>query len=115
MGPMKDLPVETAKSIAKGFYWTPNKCDQLPPAIAFHVFDAAYHGGQPIRWLQRAAKVEDDGIIGSKTIAAVRAANQAELVLSFNRQRLQYLAKLNNWADNSRGWTLRIVRNMEVF
>lgn len=114
-GAMQDLPQETAKQIARSWYWTPNRCDQLPPAIAFHVFDAAYNGGIPVIWLQRAVGVSPDGIIGSKTIEAVRAMQPSALVLAFNRYRLQYLTKLNNWPENARGWVNRIIRNMEVY
>jgi lysozyme family protein len=114
MGAMQDMPLATAKDIARAFYWTPCHCDQLPPAIAFHVFDAVYHGGNPAQWLQRAVGVTPDGIIGPKTIEAVRSAEPSFVVLAFNRQRLDYLAKLKNWPDNARGWVNRIVRNMEV-
>lgn len=115
LGPMKDLPLDTARQIAKAYYWTPNRCDQLPPAIAFHVFDTAYNGGAAVRWLQQAAGVTADGIIGAKTIAAVRDANPAALVMAFNALRLNYLANLKNWPDNARGWVRRIIRNMEVY
>lgn len=115
LGEMKELPLSTAKDIARANYWTPQRCDQLPPAIAFHVFDTAFHGGYPARWLQAAAGVAQDGIIGPKTIEAVRAANPAALVLKFNQRRLEYFTKLQNWPSNSRGWAMRIVRNMEVF
>lgn len=114
-GAMKDLPLDTAKQIAKAYYWTPNRCDQLPPAIAFHVFDTAYNGGAAVRWLQQAAGVTADGIIGAKTVAAVRDANPAALVMAFNALRLGYLANLKTWPDFSRGWTRRIIRNMEVY
>lgn len=115
LGPMKDLPLETARQIARSNYWKPYYCDQLPPALAFHVFDTAYHGGSPIRWLQEAVGATPDGIAGSKTIAAVRAANPAAVVMAFNRKRLTYLMGLKNWPQNAKGWTARIVRNMEVF
>jgi lysozyme family protein len=112
---MKDLPVETAKAIAKAYYWTPNRCDQLPAAIAFHVFDSAYHGGSAVQWLQRAVGATPDGIIGPKTVAAVRAAEPAAVVMAFNQARLEYLTGLKTWPQFGRGWVLRIVRNMEVF
>jgi lysozyme family protein len=115
MGAMQDLPQDTAKEIARAWYWTPYRCDQLPMPIAFHVFDAAYHGGQPVQWLQSAVGATPDGIIGPKTIESVRAATPAAVVMGFNRKRLEYLTKLKNWPDNARGWALRIVRNMEVF
>lgn len=115
LGPMSELPLETAKSIAKSLYWAPNGCDQLPPALAFHVFDSAYNGGSPIRWLQSALGVDADGILGPKTIAAARAADPAATVMKFNQKRLTYLMGLMNWPSNSKGWTARIVRNMEVY
>lgn len=115
LGPMQDLPLDTARQIAKAYYWTPNRCDQLPPAIAFHVFDTAYNGGHPIIWLQAAVGATQDGIIGPKTIEKVRAMEPAAIVLAFNARRLEYLAKLDNWPQNSRGWVRRIIRNMEVY
>lgn len=114
-GDMKELPLETAKQIARNLYWSPNGCDQLPPAIAFHVFDTAYNGGAAIQWLQKAAGVTADGIIGSKTVAAVRQSNPAVLVMAFNALRLAYLSNLKSWPDFSRGWTRRIIRNMEIY
>lgn len=115
LGPMKDLPLDTAKQIARAVYWTPNRCDQLSPAIAFHVFDTAYNGGHPVRWLQQAVGATADGIIGPKTIAAVRAMQPAEVVLKFTARRLEYYTKLDNWPQNSRGWARRLIENMEVY
>ena len=115
LGPMKDLPLDTARQIARAYYWTPNRCDQLPPAIAFHVFDTAYNGGHAVRWLQSAVGVPQDGIIGPKTVAAVRAMAPAAVVLAFTARRLEYYTKLDNWPQNSRGWARRLVDNMEVY
>jgi len=114
-GEMKALPQDTAKQIARANYWTPYGCDQLPPAIAFHVFDTAYHGGMPVRWLQSCVGSTSDGIIGPKTIQAVRSANSAELVMQFTRKRMAYLRGLKNWSQNAGGWVDRLMRNMEVF
>jgi len=114
-GDMKDLAQDTAKSIARTNYWLPYGCDQLPPAIAFHIFDTAYHGGSPVRWLQSCVGSTPDGIIGPKTIQAVRSTNSAELVMQFTRKRMAYLRGLKNWPQNAGGWVDRLMRNMEVF
>lgn len=114
LGAMQDLPLETAKQIARAWYWMPNRCDQLPPAIAFHVFDAAYHGGPAVRWLQKAVGVTPDGIIGPKTVEAVRAAEPAFVVLGFTRERMRYLMGRNNWPENAKGWVNRLMNNSEV-
>lgn len=111
-GAMKDLPQDTAKQIAKVNYWDVCQCDQLPPAIAYQVFDTTYHGGYAVKWLQECVGAEADGIIGAKTIAAVRAANVAKVVAAFNGKRLLYLTTLKNWAPNSRGWARRVAQNI---
>lgn len=111
-GSMRDLPLSTAKQIAKAKYWDVNQCDQLPYPIAYQVFDTAYNGGYAIRWLQECIGTQVDGIIGAKTIAAARQADVAEVVAKFNGKRLLYLTTLKNWAPNSRGWARRVAENL---
>lgn len=111
-GDMRELPLETAKQIAKTWYWDKYSCDQLPELIAFHVFDTAYNGGYPVKWLQEALGVNADGIIGAKTIAAARACDPWKVIALFNAKRLVYLTNLNNWPHNSRGWARRIATNL---
>ena len=113
-GDMRVLPLDAARAIAKSEYWDRFQCDQFDPAIGYQVFDAAYNGGHPAQWLQRAAGVAMDGAIGAKTIAAVRAANPFAVILSFNSQRLAYMAGLGNWDQNSEGWARRIARCMTI-
>jgi lysozyme family protein len=111
-GDMRQLPLATARSIAKSEYWDRYQCDQFAPAIGYQMFDAAYNGGMPVRWLQQAVGAQVDGVIGAKTIAAVRAADPAKVVLSFNASRLQYLTALSGWATNGKGWARRIAENL---
>ena len=111
-GDMRTLPLTTARSIAKSEYWDRFKCDQFPYAIGYQVFDAAYNGGRPAQWLQLAVGATADGIIGAQTIAAVRAADPARVILSFNASRIKYLTSLKNWPGNSKGWALRIAENL---
>lgn len=111
-GDMRDMPLTVARSIAKSEYWDRFKCDQMPYAVAYQVFDTAYNGGRPAHWLQQAVGAVADGIIGAKTIAAVRAADPAKVILSFNAARIQYLTSLKNWPSNSRGWARRIADNL---
>ena len=111
-GDMRLLPLTTARSIAKSEYWDRFKCDQFPYAIAYQVFDTAYNGGMPVRWLQEAVGADVDGIIGPSTLARVRGADPAKVILSFNASRIKYLTSLKNWPSNSRGWALRIAENL---
>ena len=58
--------------------WRRNDCDSLPWRLAVTHFDMAFHSGgvHAAKILQRALKVEDDGVIGSITIrAAVRSGS----------------------------------------
>lgn len=111
-GDMKDLPLDTAKAIAKKFYWDPYQCDQFDPRIGFQVLDAAYNGGHPAQWLQQAAGVTQDGVIGSITVAAVRAADPMKIIMRFTAYRLQYLGNLPTWPNFGHGWSNRIANNL---
>lgn len=111
-GDMRDLPLDTAKQIAKKNYWDAYQCDQLPDLIAFHVFDTAYNGGYPAKWLQEAIGVTADGIIGARTIAAARSADPWKVIALFNAKRMHYLTNLNNWPHNAKGWARRIATNL---
>jgi lysozyme family protein len=111
-GDMRDLPLDTAKAIARTWYWDKYQCDQFDPRIAYQVFDTAYNGGYPVKWLQECVGSTPDGVIGAKTIAAVRAADATKVVAQFNAKRLLYLTELQNWPQNARGWARRIANNL---
>lgn len=109
-GEMRDLPLAMAHAIAKKDYWDKYQCDQFHPAIALQVFDAAFNGGYPVRWLQEAVGAKVDGAMGAKTIAAARAADVGLVIAYFNARRQLYMTDLPNWEDNDRGWAKRIAR-----
>lgn len=111
-GDMRQLSLDTARLIAKSEYWDRFQCDQFAPAIGYQVFDTAYNGGHPVQWLQQAVGVAVDGVIGAKTIAAVRAADTGKVVLAFNAARIKYLTSLDGWATNGKGWARRIADNL---
>ena len=109
---MRDLPLDTAKSIARAWYWDKYQCDQFDPRIAYQVFDAAYNGGFPVKWLQECVGVENDGRLGAKTIAAVRAADVWRVIALFTAKRQMYMTDLANWPQNARGWIKRTAGNI---
>lgn len=111
-GAMQDLPLGTAKAIAKKNYWDPYQCDQFDPRVAFQLFDAAYNGGRPAQWLQQAAGVATDGVIGPITISAVRAADPLKIVILFNASRIVYYTSLGTWESFGKGWANRIANNL---
>lgn len=113
-GDMHQLPLSLAKQIARARYWDVFQCDQFDAAVAFQVFDAAYNGGHPAQWLQRAVGVAEDGRIGAQTIAAVRQADPWKIIALFNSYRLCYMVSCKNFRENSAGWALRIASNLTI-
>lgn len=113
-GDMRNFPVEEARRIARAEYWDKVRADDVPDALRFDLFDGAYNSGPPqaIKWLQRAAGADDDGMIGPKTLTAVRAANPHLLAKRYNGHRLQFMTDLKTWPTFGRGWARRIAANL---
>ena len=66
----------TREQVAQNYwrdYWLLAGCDQWPDGVALFVFDAAVQHGveQAVKFLQEAADVSADGIIGPRTRKAV--------------------------------------------
>lgn len=114
-GVMRELPLETARQIAKQEYWDPFQCDRLPDVIAFQVLDIAYNGGFPAKWLQLALGVMADGKVGEHTIAVAGKlddADQMRVVMRMNAYRLTYYTGLNGFKFFGRGWANRVAANL---
>ena len=115
-GDIRQLPMDVAKRIYKAKYWDAVRADELPPTLRLAVFDAAVNSGvrQATLWLQRAAGVKDDGIIGPRTLAAVKSLDANSLRLKMAAQRLRFLTNLNTFNSFGRGWTRRVCDVMEA-
>ena len=111
-GDMRNLPLATALAIYEKDYWAPIKADQLPEHLRFHVFDAAVNSGpgQAIKWLQRAAGVTQDGVIGPRTLSAASMVTPAK----YSAIRLRFMTDLPAWATFGKGWARRIADNLEI-
>ncbi len=111
---IKDLTRQDAIAIYQRDFWQRVQGDKLPVPFVFQALDAAVnHGiGNAVRWMQRAAGVADDGVIGPVTLAAVARQEPADLVLLFNAERLEFYAKLKNFDHFGRGWTIRVAGNL---
>lgn len=111
-GNMRDLPLSVAITIYRKQYWSMIKAEQLPDSLRFHVFDAAVNSGhvQAIKWLQRAAGVKEDGIIGPVTIRAAGGVSAAK----YSAIRLRFMTDLKTWPTFGKGWARRIADNLEL-
>lgn len=108
------LTRENAVAIYKRDFWDAVQGDKLPPAFAFQALDAAVNHGASaaIRWTQQAAGVADDGVFGPVSLAAVRKADPADLVLKFLAIRLEFYTRLSTWPTFGAGWVRRIAGNL---
>lgn len=111
-GAMKDLPQDTARSIAKTVYWDPLHLDEFDPRVAFQMLDANYNGGYTVKWAQASSGASVDGVMGPNTIAAIKAADPLKFCLRFLSYRMKYLTGLKTWPTFGRGWSNRIATNM---
>ena len=113
-GNMRNLPKATAERIAEKSYWQAINGDELPRAVAWQVVDAAYNHGnrQAVKFLQRAVGASADGLIGQRTLAAVGAMNENDILLLFNAERLEFFTNLRIWQTFGKGWARRIAKNL---
>lgn len=111
---IKELTRADAIEIYRKDFWNRVHGQELPREVAFSVLDGAVNSGMgnSVRWLQRAAGVGDDGIIGPLSLAAIRSANPLDLVLLYNAERLEFMTKLSVWPTFSKGWARRIAQNL---
>ena len=109
-----DLTLDDAKAIYRRDYWNRAQCDRLHPDVAFQVFDGAVNSGigNSIRWMQEAAGVAVDGIVGPLTLRQVGDMDTAIVIARYNGVRLKFMASLSTWDVFGRGWARRIAANL---
>ena len=115
-GTMESLTLGTAMSITQDRYWNAVKADQLPEPIRYVVFDGAFHSGpaQSIKWLQKACRVAEDGVLGPQTLAAVQKNDPYILKARICGARLEFMTNLNHFTVFGKGWTRRIAAILEM-
>jgi lysozyme family protein len=107
-------------AIYKTRYWDAARCDALPWPLALCHFDAAVNHGvrNAIKLLQRALGVDDDGIFGPKTQAALNAADPDALFGQWYAARLKFYYDICQGRPASRvfllGWVRRLVHLNEA-
>jgi lysozyme family protein len=111
---IKALTRDRAIALYRRDYWNKIRGDELPDVIGFQVLDAAVNHGtsRAIQWLQRAAGAESDGVMGPKTLLAVKRTSAIDLLARFNSVRLDFYADLHTWARFGRGWAKRVADNL---
>lgn len=111
---IKDLTRDEAKAIYRTNFWNRIHADELPDGVAFQTFDFAVNSGieTAIRYLQRAIGVADDGHWGPVSKNRILGLTESDIIMRLNAERLDFMTKLSNWQNASRGWTRRIAQNL---
>lgn len=112
---IKELTREQAIALYHRDFWMVIGADSLPAGIGFQLLDFAVNAGSgtALRALQRAVRVADDGHIGPVTMAAIKATEPHDLIMRFIAQQLRYRARLTNWPNAGKGWTIRVANNLD--
>ena len=113
---VSDLTTDHVYFIFWHEYWLPVKCDEMSPGLALMIFDGAINQGVSAigKHLQRAVGVVVDGIVGSKTIAAVVAYGQRDgysrLIQAVAAERALGYARTGGLLEHfGRGWYRRLL------
>jgi len=111
---IKNLMEEGAREIYLTDFWNRINADKLFDGVAYQLFDFAVNSGieTAVRYLQRAVGVADDGHWGPHSQAGVDARTESDLIMLLNAERLDFMTRLKNWPDASRGWARRIAGNL---
>ena len=109
-GAMRNLPQDVAKRIYRKKYWDAVRAEELPAAIRYPLFDAAVNSGptRAIKWLQQALRVNQDGVLGPQTMAAVQTFDASSLAAKMIGARLQFMTDLPTWGVFGKGWARRV-------
>lgn len=112
---IKALTRDGAKAIYLRDFWDKIGFEGLNiEGVAFQLFDFAVNSGiqTAIRYFQRSLGVADDGHFGPVSFAAMRATTPSDMIMNLNAERLEFMTKLKNWPNASKGWARRIAQNL---
>lgn len=93
-------------------YWTMVRGDELPSGIDLLLFDFAVNSGHPraIMKLQQVLGLKADGILGVRTMEAIRRADHRNLIERCMTARRVFLRNLPHYPDFAGGWETRCNR-----
>jgi lysozyme family protein len=107
---MRSLTPESVKPFYKSQYWNKIKGDDLPSGVDYAAYDLAVNSGvgRAAKYLQEIAGVIADGVIGPKSIEAIKACNPEEVVKALCDMRLEFLKRLPTFDTFGKGWSRRV-------
>jgi lysozyme family protein len=107
---MRGLTPEAVKPFYKAMYWDKIKGDQLPNGVDYAAYDLAVNSGvgRAAKFLQTIAGVTADGVLGPKSMGAIRECNPEQMVDALCDMRLDFLKRLPTFDTFGKGWSIRV-------
>lgn len=95
-------------------WWVGKGMERFSSAMQYQMFDAAFNHGMfnAAKFLQQAAEVKVDGVIGPITLAKVATISENDMLLRFLAYRLKFYTSLRTFAEFGKGWTNRVADNL---
>jgi len=109
---VRELTLTEARLIYKTWYWDPIRGDELPFGLALVMFDGSVHSGprRSIMFLQQALRLSAaDGVLGPRTMAALRRGDTLELCRKVLGRRGVFLSGHEDFAVYGFGWLTRLL------
>ena len=109
---MRGLTPDAVKPFYKAMYWDKIKGDQLPAGVDYAAYDLAVNSGvgRAAKMLQQIAGVLGDGVLGPKSMEAIKAYNPEEMVDDLCYVRLAFLKRLPTFDTFGKGWSRRVAK-----
>ena len=109
---VRALTKAKATEIYRANFWDKIAGDDLPAGVDYAVFDFCINSGpaRAVKMLQKVVGVDQDGIIGAKTLAAVRNISADRVINGLCDARLAWLKTLGTFKTFGKGWTSRVSR-----
>jgi lysozyme family protein len=113
---IQNLTLDQARLVYKKDWWEKLNLHRFSKAVSFQIFDSAVNHGPSaaIRMVQRAVGVLADGIVGEKTISAIRKIDPDDFVLKFLAERIEFFTKVSTFSIYGRGWMNRVAENLRI-
>ena len=107
---MRKLTPEIVKPFYKAMYWDKIKGDQLPNGVDYAAYDLAVNSGvgRAAKFLQEIAGVTVDGVLGPKSMGAIRECDPEQVVDALCDMRLDFLKRLPTFDTFGKGWLIRV-------
>ena len=107
---IKNLSLNKAKQLYREHYWDKLKLDAFPKTVRLLVFDAAVNQGPnwTIKEIQKFLGEKQDGIIGPKTLAAVKKMSVPDFMHTFACERIKRYGENPAFGYFGKGWMLRL-------